>query len=144
MAASDWKPSKYPTGCKPLGVPFVAWQPHWLTCALWTIDAFEKHHAKCHIGSSNGFIPTDNMLLPVPCTKNYLTRQQPLCCYLAKSIAKLGKKIAAAHMFHEFQYSKSFLATHVFLKIKLLDINKNMCVHGACQHIIILKKQLLH
>jgi hypothetical protein len=43
----------------------------------------------------------------------------------AKSIAKLGKKIAAAHMFHEFQYSKSFLATHVFLKIKLLDMNKN-------------------
>ena len=38
-----------------------------------------------------------------------LTRQQPLWCYLAKFIAKLGKKIAAAHMFHEFTAKASQL-----------------------------------
>ena len=123
MAASDWKPSKYPTGCKPLRVPFLTWQPHWLACALWTIDALEKHHAKCHIESSTGFIPMGKMFQSVPCTKNYLTRQQPLWCYLAKFIAKLGKKIAAAHMFHEFTAKASQLPMF-FLKIKLLNMKK--------------------
>ena len=82
--------------------------------------------------------PWTIFLLPVPCTKNYLTRQQPLCCYLAKSIAKLGKKIAAAHMFHEFQYSKITLATNVLFESKASEHEKNMCVHGASQHILIL------
>ena len=30
---------------------------------LWTIDALEKHHAKCHIGSSTGFIPMGNIFV---------------------------------------------------------------------------------
>jgi hypothetical protein len=41
-------------------------------------------------------------------------------------------------MFHEFQYSKITLATNVLLKVKLLNMKKNMCVHGASQHILIL------
>ena len=32
---------------------------------------------------------------------------------------KLGKKKAAAYMFHEFQYSTRFLASHICLKLKL-------------------------
>eukprot|EP00435_Cladocopium_sp_Y103_P021938 s4572_g5.t1 len=37
---------------------------------LWTIHALEKHHAKCHIGSSTGLIPMDNILFPVPYNKS--------------------------------------------------------------------------
>ena len=71
--------------------------------------------------------PWTIFLLPVPCTKNYLTRQQPLCCYLPNRSPSLEKKIAAAHMFHEFQYSKITLATNVLLKVKLLNMKKHVC-----------------
>ena len=37
---------------------------------LWTKHALEKHHVKCHIGSSTGLIPMDNMLFPVPYNKS--------------------------------------------------------------------------
>ena len=37
---------------------------------LWTKHVLEKHHVKCHIGSSTGLIPMDNMLFPVPYNKS--------------------------------------------------------------------------
>jgi hypothetical protein len=105
---------------------------------LWTIDALEKHHAKCHIGSSTGFIPMGNIFVTSSMHQELSYKTAATVLLPAKSIAKLGKKIAAAHMFHEFQYSKITLATNVLLKVKLLNMKKNMCVHGASQHILIL------
>ena len=37
---------------------------------MWTIEALEKHHAKCHTGSSTGLIPMNNILFPVPYSKD--------------------------------------------------------------------------
>ena len=93
---------------------------------LWTIDALEKHHAKCHIGSSTGFIPMDNIFVTSSMHQELSYKTAATVLLPAKSIAKLGKKIAAAHMFHEFQYSKITLATNVLLKVKLLNMKKHV------------------
>jgi len=59
---------------------------------LWTIDALEKHHAKCHIGSSTGFIPMDNIFVTSSMHQELSYKTAATVLLPAKSIAKLGKK----------------------------------------------------
>ena len=59
---------------------------------MWTIEALEKHHAKCHTGSSLAWFPSAVFCFQCH-TPRIKTRQQPLCCYLTKSIAKLEKML---------------------------------------------------
>ena len=67
---------------------------------LWTKHVLEKHHVKCHIGSSTGLIPMDNMLFPVPYNKS--NDEATATVLLPYSIyCQAWKKVAAADKVHQ-------------------------------------------
>ena len=91
---------------------------------MWTIEALEKHHAKCHTGSSTGLIPMNNILFPVPYSKDQ-DKATATVLYLTKSIAKLEKKLLLTCSMSLQQKFLSY-TTHVFFENKASEHEKRI------------------